>query len=83
MEVADQGNPVEQAATPGDGIRSLIHRLNNHLTLVVGYGQLLLDEANDRDVKKGVTLIVSEAEKASQVARDLLSLVRSSGPISG
>ena len=83
MEVAHQGNQMEQTANPGDGIRSLIHRLNNHLTLVVGYGQLLLGKANDQDVRKDVTLIVSEAEKASQVVRDLLSLVRSRGAICG
>ncbi len=81
MGITDQGIPEEQTESPEDRIRSLIHRLNNHLTTVVGYGHLLLDDAGDQDVREYATRIVNEGEKATQVGRDLLSMVRASGSI--
>ncbi len=81
MGITDQGIPVEQTESPEDRIRSLIHSLNNHLTMVVGYGQLLLDDAGHQNVREYATRIVSEAEKASEVGRDLVSIVSASRSI--
>ena len=82
MEAVKQEIQVEPTSNSGDEIRRLVHKLNNHLTLVIGYGQLLLLDDRDPEIRMDVTRIVDEARKASQIAKDLFSFAGSKGVVS-
>ena len=71
-EVQEKKTPV-----PGNEIRKLIHELNNQLTLVIGWGQLLLLNEGAPEMKEELARIVEAAKKASQVAGDILSFAKS------
>ncbi len=52
------------------------HKLNNHLTLILGYGQLSLNEAGETEKRRVLEKIVEETLNASQIVRDLADTVR-------
>jgi signal transduction histidine kinase len=54
----------------GSGIA---HELNNPLTSVVGFSQLLLDKDIPDDIKEDVRIISSEAQRAAGVVKTLLN----------
>jgi PAS domain S-box-containing protein len=61
----------------GAVVASIAHELNNPLTAVVGFGELLEGEsALPRKVRDDVEVMVREARRASGIARQLLNLVR-------
>jgi hypothetical protein len=53
-----------------------VHKLNNHLTSVIGYGELLLLKIIDPEAKKDLTRIIEEAKQASQVSKDLANFLK-------
>lgn len=58
----------------------LVHRLNNHLGSVLGYGQLLLPKMTDSESKKYLEKIIEEAWSASHVIKDLVDFTRKRRP---
>ncbi|RPJ00490.1 MAG: hypothetical protein EHM36_14580 [Deltaproteobacteria bacterium] len=75
-EVGTQGIQLGSISDLADVIAKLGHKLNNHLTSVLGYSELLSYEINDPGLKAELGKIVEEAKKASQIVRELCDLVR-------
>ena len=57
------------------------HELNNPLTSVIGFSQLLLDKNIPDDIREDVKLIHEQAQRAANVTKNLLTFARKHTPI--
>ena len=78
--VENQRTQVEEMADLQNLIPGLVHKLNNHLASIIGYGQLLLPKLIDPVIKKDLNRIIEEARQASQVIKDLVNFARKRKP---
>jgi PAS domain S-box-containing protein len=67
-------------ASVGELASGVTHELNNPLTSVIGFSQLLLEKDVADDIKEDLKVIVSEAQRAAGVAKSLLDFARNRGP---
>lgn len=65
-----------QLASAGRLISGIVHEINNPLSGIIGYSQLLLLHELDRETKSAIEKIRSEATRASQIVRNLLDFSR-------
>jgi len=66
-------------ASIGELAAGVAHEVNNPLTAVLGYSQLVLAEDLPRSVRRDVQTIHSEAQRAAKIVQNLLSYARRSG----
>ncbi len=71
---------ADRLASLGTLISGIAHELNNPLTGVIGYSQLLLNRWTDPQLRKTLDLIHREAERAARIIRNLLVFVREAKP---
>jgi len=67
---------LTRLASAGRLISGIVHEINNPLSSIVGYAQLLLTHEIDRDVRSSVDKIHSEAQRTSRIVRNLLNFSR-------
>ncbi len=60
----------------GEIIGSVAHELNNPLTSVMGFAQLLAEQEQNEHNRAELGIILSEAQRATKVVRNLLDFVR-------
>lgn len=79
-EVGKQSNDARKISSLENLIPWLVHRLNTHLSSVIGYAQLLLPKKLDSESKKELEKIIEEAHRASHVIKDLVDFTRKRRP---
>jgi two-component system NtrC family sensor kinase len=78
--VAERMRQTEKLAALGELVAGVAHELNNPLTGISAFAQLLLEDPLDEEQLDSVKLIKREADRAVAVIRDLLVFSRKTGP---
>ena len=84
---AEQGRAEEQLliadrlASIGELASGLAHELNNPLTSVIGFSQLLMAKDLPEEISEDIKIIYSEAKRAADVMKNLLIFARKHAPV--
>jgi len=69
----------EKLAALGQLLTRVANELNNPLTALTGYSQLLLHRRSDAEIDNMVSIIHKEAERCGNIVRGVLALARGNG----
>jgi PAS domain S-box-containing protein len=72
---------TDRLASLGELAAGTAHELNNPLTSVIGFSQLLLDKEVPDDIREDLKLIYNEAQRAAGVTKNLLTFARKHAPV--
>jgi two-component system NtrC family sensor kinase len=72
---------TDRLASIGELASGIAHELNNPLTSVIGFSQLLLEEDIPQNLKEDLGTIYSEAQRASAIVKNLLTFARKHAPM--
>ncbi|MDD5082035.1 MAG: PAS domain S-box protein [Dehalococcoidales bacterium] len=67
---------TDRLASIGELAAGIAHEINNPLTSVIGFSQLLLNRDLGSDVRKDLEIVSSEAQRAVRVVKNLLTFAR-------
>ena len=70
----------ERLASIGELSAGVAHEINNPLTSIVLYSQMLLDEDLPDSIRKDLKVVSSQAYRAAKIVRNLLQFARKSDP---
>jgi two-component system NtrC family sensor kinase len=75
-ELEQKAHLASRLASVGEMASGIAHEINNPLTAVIGFAQLLMDTDLPEEVKEDIGVIHKEAQRAAGVARNLLTFAR-------
>jgi two-component system NtrC family sensor kinase len=71
---------TDRLASVGELASGIAHEINNPLTSIIGFSELLLGRDVPDDIKEDLSIINREAQRAAGVARNLLTFARKHTP---
>jgi signal transduction histidine kinase len=72
---------TDRLASIGELASGIAHELNNPLTSVIGFSQLLLEGDVPADMKEDLGTVYSEAQRAAVIVKNLLTFARKHAPV--
>jgi signal transduction histidine kinase len=72
---------TDRLASIGELASGIAHELNNPLTSVIGFSQLLLEGDVPADMKEDLGTVYSEAQRAAVIVKNLLTFARKHTPV--
>jgi two-component system NtrC family sensor kinase len=72
---------TDRLASLGELASGTAHELNNPLTSIIGFSQLLMDREVPNDIREDLKLINNEAQRAASVTKNLLTFARKHAPV--
>ena len=72
---------TDRLASIGELSSGIAHELNNPLTSVIGFSQLLMEGDVPDNIKENLTTIYSEAQRAAVIVKNLLTFARKHAPV--
>jgi PAS domain S-box-containing protein len=72
---------TDRLASLGELAAGTAHELNNPLTSIIGFSQLLLEKEVPDDIREDLKLINTEAQRAANVTKNLLTFARKHAPV--
>ena len=79
-EMEQKAHLASRLASVGEMASGIAHEINNPLTSVIGFSQLLMEGDIPADIKEDVSIIYKEAQRAAGVAKNLLTFARKQAP---
>jgi len=80
VELERKAHLASRLASVGEMASGIAHEINNPLTAVIGFAQLLMDTDLPEEIKEDLVIIHKEAQRAAGVARNLLTFARKHAP---
>jgi signal transduction histidine kinase len=80
-QIEEQLIMTDRLASIGELTSGITHELNNPLTSIIGFSQLLMEESLPDDIKKDLDVIHNEAVRASDIIKNLLTFARKHSPV--
>jgi PAS domain S-box-containing protein len=80
-ELEQKAYLASRLASVGEMASGIAHEINNPLTAVIGFAQLLMDANLPDEVKEDIGVIYEEAQRAAGVAKNLLTFARKHPPV--
>jgi PAS domain S-box-containing protein len=72
---------TDRLATIGELAAGVAHELNNPLTSIIGFSQLVLDEEASPEIIDDLKIINSESQRAARIVKSLLTFGRKHQPV--
>jgi PAS domain S-box-containing protein len=72
---------TDRLASIGELASGTAHELNNPLTSIIGFSQLLMEREVPDDIREDLKVINSEAQRAADVTKNLLTFARKHAPV--
>jgi two-component system NtrC family sensor kinase len=72
---------TDRLASIGELASGIAHELNNPLTSIIGFSQLLMEKDIAEDFKEDLQLVHSEAQRAAGIVKNLLTFARKHAPV--
>ena len=71
----------DRLASIGELVSGVAHELNNPLTSIIGFSQLIRDGNAGNDIEEDLNIVYREAQRAAAIVKNLLTFARKHAPV--